>query len=428
MGPGELDRLWVLVSAALIFFMQAGFLCLEVGFVRPKNVVVTAMKNVVDWTIVSIIWMLVGFGIAFGHSLRGLIGIDLFFLDGVAAPNGNGLGWTFFLFQLGFAGTSATIVSGAMAERVSFFTYIILTTANALIIYPVVSHWVWGNSFFTDQHSWLTALGFHDFAGSTAVHSVGGWISIVAIVMLGPRLGRFGADGKVRPMESYSLPFVALGVFILWVGWWGFNGGSTLRAGEAAALVIVKTNLAGSVAGLVAYLHGRWFQRKIDLEGKFLGGILAGLVAITACSHVVSLPSAAAIGVLAGIAHNYSYILLMRLQIDDPVGAVPVHLVGGVLGTICVGLFGNLEKLSVVTGVHNTRLGQIGAQLAGVASVGVWTAGLAYLTCKILRATVGLRTSPQEEADGLTMSGEPREHVGEELDPDQVRKLLGGGE
>jgi Amt family ammonium transporter len=426
-GPTQTDRLWVLASAALVFFMQAGFLCLEVGFVRPRNIVVTAMKNVVDWTVLSVIWIAVGFGFAFGHTADGLIGTDVFWADGIGAADSNGLGWTFFMFQLGFAATSATIVSGAMAERVSFTTYITITIANGLLIYPVVAHWAWGNSFFTEQSTWLTDLGFHDFAGSTVVHSVGGWISLVGIWMLGPRLGRFDAAGKPRAMGSYSIPIVALGCFILWVGWWGFNGGSTFRANDEAAAVIAKTNLAGAVAGLVAFLHARYLQ-KTDVEAKFLGGVLCGLVAITACSAVVSASSAAIIGLLAGLVHNLVYAAMLRFRLDDPVGAVPVHLGGGLLGTLCVGLFGRMDQLHKITGVDNTRAEQIGAQLAGMGAVAAFTVVMSLVVLKGLKATVGLRVSPQQEAEGLSLSGEapPAASAAEDLDLDEVRKQLGG--
>ena len=431
MGQGQqaLDQLWILVASALIFFMQAGFLCLEVGFVRPRNVVVTAMKNVVDWCATSVVWLFVGFGLAFGHTAGGWIGSDLFFGEGVAFPAGNALGWTYFLFQLGFAGTSATIVSGAMAERVSFTTYLSMTVANCLLIYPVVAHWAWGNGFFADQKPWLAGLGFHDFAGSTVVHSVGGWISLVGIWKLGPRLGRFDAQGKPRAMASYSLPFVALGVFLLWFGWWGFNGGSTLRAGESAALVILKTNLAGAVGGLVAFAHARILQGRRDLEAKFLGGALAGLVAITACAAVVSIPCTLLVGVLAGVVHNLVYELLLRVGLDDPVGAVPVHLGGGILGTLCVGLFGQLDLLAGLTGASNGRLEQIGVQALGVGAVAVWTVGASLLVMWMLKATVGLRVSPQQEAEGLSLAGEaaPKaDSASEALDRDEIRRRMGG--
>jgi Amt family ammonium transporter len=418
----QVDQLWVLVAAGLIFLMQAGFLCLEVGFVRPKNVVVTAMKNMADWSIVSLIWLVVGFGVAFGHTAEGLIGTDLFFGDGLTADN---FGWTFFLFQLGFAGTSATIVSGAMAERVSFNTYLVVTAANALFIYPVVAHWVWGTTFFPDQSTWLSARGFHDFAGSTAVHSVGGWISLIGIWQLGPRLGRFGADGKPRPTEVYSLPLVGLGVFLLWFGWFGFNGGSTLTAGDGTALVIAKTNVAGAAAGVVAYAHASLLQRREDLEAKFMGGLLTGLVAITAGAAVVPVWAALVIGALAGLAHNLCFQALLRARLDDPVGAVPVHLAGGVLGTLCVGLFADLDVLNALTKVDNSRGEQIVAQLTGVGAVAVWTCVVSFILLKVLRATTGLRVSPQQEAEGIITS-QPAPAPPPALSEDEIRKLMGG--
>ena len=426
-APVELDRLWLLLAAALVFFMQAGFLCLEVGLVRPKNTSITALKSVIDWSVVSVVWLLAGFGFAFGHTAGGFLGSDLFFGNGLDGPGASPLGWTFFLFQLGFAGAATAIVTGAMAERVSFLTYLCFSTVNGVFIYPVVAHWAWGNGFFGTNATWLTKLGFHDFAGSTVVHSVGGWMALVGILIIGPRLGRFDSQGNARQTPVYSLPLAALGVFILWLGWWGFNGGSTLRAGDSAALVILKTNLAASVAGFVAYAHAALFQKRRELEGKFLGGVLTGLVAITAGALVVSIPGATAIGALAGIVHNVSFEFLLRKRIDDPVGAVPVHLGGGILGTICVGVFGRTDVLAGATGISNSRLGQIGIQLLGVLAAAVWSVTAGSIVLLLLKKTVGLRVSPRQESDGVTLEGDvAAAGPGHGLDLDELQKKLGG--
>lgn len=416
-GPDRVDELWVLVSAALIFLMQAGFLALEVGFVRPPNASITAMKSVVDWCVGSVLWLLVGFGIAFGPTAGGLAGIGFFGGEGIEPPAGNGLGWTYFLFQMGFLGTAITIVSGGMAERVSFLVYMICTAFNAILIYPVVAHWVWGNGFIV-QDTLLASRGFVDFAGSSAVHSVGGWICLVGIWVLGPRLGRFGADGKPRELPITSMPLVALGTLILWFGWWGFNGGSTLAAGASAAKVIARTNVAGAAAAICAYLHAALFQGRRDLEAKFIGGALAGLVAITAGAHVVSSLGAVIVGLIAGIVHNLLFELLIRLRLDDPVGAVPVHLGGGILGTLCVGLLGQAELLP------KPRLEQIGVQLMGIAAIGAWTVATSYVLFAVLKATLGMRVAPDLEVSGITLSEITATPPVESISEEEIRRMM----
>ena len=412
--------LWVLASAALIFIMQAGFLTLEAGLVRPRNATVTALKVLINWMIVSLLWLLYGFGIAFGDSVGGYFGSSFWMGDGLLPPAGNGMGWVFFLFQLGFAGAAATIVSGAMAERVGFATYALCTVINGGVLYPLVAHWVWGNGFVT-QKTFLSAMGFMDFAGSTVVHAVGGWISLASIWMLGPRLGRFDAAGKPRVQEGSSGPLAVLGVFLLWFGWWGFNGGSTLLLGQPAALVIVNTNLAACSAGVVAWLHARLAPPRSDVEGKVMGGALAGLVAITASANLVSLPAALFIGVLAGIAHNLTWELLLRLRLDDPVGAVPVHLTGGVLGTLCVALFGKQSLLA------RPRLEQLGVQALGTVVVMVLCVSVTVLLLALLKRTIGLRVSPRMENEGITLSAVSHLPAEKPLDADELKRLMGGG-
>jgi Amt family ammonium transporter len=418
-GATDTDKLWILVSAALIFVMQTGFLLLESGLVRPQNGPITALKGVVDWTVTSVIWLVFGYGLAFGATFHGIVGTSLWMGVGFDPPVGNGLGWLYFLFQLGFVGTSVTIVSGAMAERVGFHTYVICSIVNAGLIYPLVCHWCWGNGFIA-QPAWLADLGFRDFAGSTVVHSVGGWISLVAIWMLGPRVGRFDADGKPRPIATNSIPLAAAGAFLLWFGWWGFNGGSTLVAGESAAKVIANTNVAGATGGLVAWLYGRYAPPHRDVQNKFLGGALAGLVAITACSNVVSPVGALVVGVLAGFVHNLAYEALYRFELDDPVGAVPVHLAGGILGTLCIALFGQQDLLPL------PRVQQLGVQVLGVAVVGAFTVAVTVATLAVVKRTLGLRVSAREELAGVTL--EPYVEAPPELPPDEaeLRRRMGG--
>jgi Amt family ammonium transporter len=422
----QANQLWVLIGAVLVFFMQAGFLCLETGLVRPRNATITALKNIIDWCVASVTWTVVGFGLAFGPTLAGLVGAGLFMGERIAPPAGNGLGWAFLLFQLGFAGAAVTIVSGALAERVGFVAYLVASLFNACLVYPVVAHWVWGGAFLPGQATLLAGRGFQDFAGATVVHSVGGWISLVGIWMVGPRLGRFDAEGRVQPMESYSLPLAALGSFFLWVGWWGFNGASTLLAGEGSAEVIAVTNVAGAAAGLAAYLHGRLVQRTGDLEAKLLGGALTGLVAITACANVVTAGTGILVGAAAGVLHNVVFALLLRLRLDDPVGAVPVHLGGGVFGTLCVGLLGKLDRLEALTGGPASRLSRIGTQLIGISVVAVWTVAASLAVFWLVKVTVGLRASPEEEAEGLNIDGATRGHAvpASPLDRSEIERLM----
>jgi ammonium transporter, Amt family len=414
-GTVSIDELWVLIAAAMIFLMQAGFLALEAGLVRPQNATITALKSVVDFTVVCLVWLAVGYGFTFGETAGGVIGTSLWMGDGVGDL---GMGWTYFLFQMGFAATAVTIVSGAMAERVGFHTYVIVSLVNGALIYPVVAHWVWGNGLL-HQDTLLSSLGFYDFAGSTVVHSVGGWISLVGIWMLGPRLGRFDADGRPRGMATYNMPLAALGVFVLWFCWWGFNGGSTLQAGRSAAEVIVSTSMAGAAGALVAWGHARLLPPRRDVELKFIGGALCGLVAITASASIVGPASAIAIGGLAGLVHNLVYELLLKLRLDDPVGAVPVHLGGGILGTLCVAIFG--EDLP------RSRLDQLGVQAIGIGAVAVLCVVLTFVTLWVLKHTIGLRVAPRAENDGVTLepAGAAADHAPHHFDEAELRRMMG---
>jgi Amt family ammonium transporter len=416
-----IDRLWVLVAAAFIFMMQAGFLALEVGMVRPREAAVQAMKNAIDWMMASLAFFLVGFGLMFGPTLAGWIGGDLFALRGLAAATGDEPGaMIFFLFQLGFAGTAATIVSGGLAGRVSFNAYLIASFLIAVWIYPVFGHWVWGGALLPGNDGWLARLGYVDFAGSSVVHMLGGSIALTGACMVGPRLGRFGADGTPRPIASSSLGLSMLGVLVLWLGWWGFNGGSTLRFDASVAPIVLNTNLAGAAAGFAGFLHARFAQGRRDLEQKFMGSALGGLVAITASCHVVGPFAAIAIGALAGPIHNLWYEALLRRRIDDPVGAVPVHLGCGAWGVLAVAFFADPSRL------EHGRLAQLGVQALGAVACVLWSSGSAWLVFQLLRATIGLRVSPDEERCGPNMAGEVRESGADEaIDPAALRELLG---
>lgn len=412
-----LDTLWVIIAAALVFFMQAGFLCFEIGCVRPKNAWVTAAKNVADWTVISICYFFIGFGIQYGESAGGLIGTTLFAGVGIDDPNGNHLSWAYFLFQLAFSGTAATIVSGAMAERVNFKAYLLMMVTMGLVIYPVWGHWVWGSGFYATNKPWLQSLGFLDFAGSSAVHMVGGFASLAGIIVLGPRLGRYSRDGQLKKMDTYGLSWSAVGTMILWFGWWGFNGGSTLAMNKDVGLIIFNTNISAAVGGLVAFVHCVALQGRRDIDGKFLGGILGGLVAVTACCNVVSPLGAVLVGASAGVIHNLAYdLVIRRWRLDDVVGAVPVHAFCGMWGVFCVALFGIESKLP------NPRTEQMLVQLLGIVTCIAWTLSVSFIALRFIKAVFGVRVSAMHEINGLTLEGEE-----EEEEPEFTNMGLPGG-
>ena len=418
----NINSLWVLIAAAMVFLMQPGFLCFEVGCVRPNSIVSVAMKNLVDWVMVAALFFLVGFGLMFGTSWGGVIGTDFFLLQGIGVAGGTISPFVFFLFQLAFAATAATIVSGAMSERTGFVTYLMASGIVGLFIYPVFGHWGWGNLLLENNETWLTRLGFMDFAGSTVVHSVGGWVALVGVWFLGARLGRYDSEGNLKPVEAFSFPIASLGLFILWFGWWGFNGGSTLAMNGEVGCIIVNTVIAAAAAGMGAFIHSWFVQQKADIHEKFMGGILGGLVAITACCNVVTPISAFFVGLSAAVVHNRGFdFIVKKCKLDDPVGAIPVHLICGIWGTLCVGLVGRAELLA------RPRLEQIGVQLVGIFACMLWTAGASIIMFKVLKATVGLRVSPQEEMAGINIAHQveepPNEHL--DLDGESLQELLG---
>jgi Amt family ammonium transporter len=410
--------LWVLVAAALVFFMQAGFLCLEVGFVQPHNVFITLSKNLVDWCVASLVFCGVSFGIMFGHS-NGVIGIDLFSLKGMNVDGANSLGWVFVLFQLGFVGCAITIVSGALAERISFASYLWCSFFIALVLYPVFGHWVWGNGYFASNTPWLAEKGFIDFAGSTVVHSVGGWISLIGVWMVGPRLGRFAADGTPQDLKVYNMPLVALGALVLWVGWWGFNGGSAMELSDVVGKVIINTNIAGTAAGISGFFYAYYFQERRAVLEKFVGALLGGLVAATASSHIISPTGAAVIGFAAGIIHNIAFEKLLDWQLDDPVGAIPVHLACGVWGTLCVGLFGDLDAFG-----GRTRVDQLGIQIYGIIVCAIWCSVVSYGLFKMLHRTTGLRVSALAESEGVHIEGNIEQDE-QGMNEAEIREMMG---
>ena len=387
----NLNILWVILASFLVFFMQLGFMLVEAGFTRSKNVVNIAMKNIMDFAVGSIAFFAVGFGLMWGLDRCGFCGTRYFLptSSDVSAVNPE-LGWTFFLFQTVFCATAATIVSGAMAERTKFTSYLIYSLVISAVVYPIFGAWTWGGG-------WLAKLGFHDFAGSTVVHSVGGWLALAGAVTLGPRIGKYSADGRVNAIPGHNILLGALGVLFLWFGWFGFNPGSTLSVTPQIGYIAVTTNLAAAAGAVAAMVLASVIYGSCDAT-MTLNGILAGLVAITAGCDVVSPLGSILIGGMAGCLVIAALLFIDRvLKIDDPVGAVSVHAVCGTFGTICVGLFA-ADGTGLFYG-GGTKF--LVTQLIGAGTAFAWALGLGFIMFGILRATVGLRVTRHEELRGL---------------------------
>ena len=401
-----LNTVWMLLAAMLVFFMQPGFALVEAGFTRSKNTANILMKNLVDFMVGSILFWFIGFGLMFG--VGDVFGTPhLFDLDAMDNIIQNGLPIEgFLIFQTVFCATSATIVSGAMAERTKFSMYLAYTIAISVLIYPVSGHWTWGGGWLSnaDPDSFMMSVfgyTFHDFAGSTVVHSVGGWIALVGAAILGPRLGKYGKDGKSKAIPGHNLTLACLGVFILWFGWFGFNPGSQLAAagyGDQTAIshVFLTTNLAACTGGFLALIVS-WIKYGKPSLSLTLNGILAGLVGVTAGCDLVSPMGAALIGAICGTVMIFAVEFIEhRLKIDDPVGASSVHGVCGSLGTILTGLF------AVEGGTfYGGGFGFLGAQIFGVIIVGGWAALMGYIIFKVLDKVHGLRVPARIEEEGL---------------------------
>jgi len=404
-----LDTIWVLVTAFLVFFMNAGFALVESGLCRAKNAVNILAKNFVVFAASSLAFWAVGFALMFGDG-TGFIGLSGWGLTGADnspatadAYQGvfSALNWTGvplyakFFFQLVFAGTAATIVSGAVAERIKFGSFVLFSFILVAVIYPIGGHWAWGGG-------WLSKLTvpFADFAGSTVVHSIGGWAALAGVIVLGPRIGKFGPDGVARAIPGHNMTSATLGALILWLGWFGFNPGSTMAADPTAiALVAINTNMAAA-AGALASTVAAWLALgKPDLS-MIINGTLAGLVAITAPCAFVGVGSSIIIGLAAGVLVVYAVLAFDKVKIDDPVGALSVHLVNGVFGTVCVGLFATDGGLFFGGGFGKTI-----SQLVGVVAIGATTFAVSLAVWYLLKATVGIRVSRAEELEGLD-SGE----------------------
>jgi Amt family ammonium transporter len=396
-GFDAVSTLWVLLAAFMVFLMQAGFGMVEAGFIRSKNAANVLMKNVLDFCFAALGFFVFGYAIMYGG--EGLIvGTSGWFLSGQSSPVDGLPLEAFWLFQAMFAGTVATIVSGAVAERMKFVSYLAYSFIISAFVYPVVGHWVWGGG-------WLSGLGFHDFAGSTVVHAVGGVTALVAAMLLGPRFGRFNADGSANAIGGHSLPLGMLGVFILWFGWYGFNAGSTLGMGEpgTVARIAMTTTLAAS-AGSIAAMATAWVKYgKPDLT-LALNGALAGLVGITAPCAVVTPGASIFIGMVAGVLVIYGIEWLNRAQVDDPVGAIAVHGLCGVWGTLAVGLFGLASLGAPSDGLfYGGGFGQLGVQFLGIAACLAFTAAAMWIVFKAIDSVVGLRVSHETELRGLDL-------------------------
>ena len=387
------NNVWMMICTALVFLMHLGFSLLEIGLTRQKNSINILFKNVFIISIGMVLYALVGFNLMYpGSFISGVLPdyfIDLFGLslpeNGLTAEYADGgyTYWTDFLFQGMFAATAATIVSGAVAERVKLGAFMIFTIVYVGIIYPIAGSWKWGAG-------WLDELGFYDFAGSTLVHSVGGWAALVAVWLLGARIGKFKKNGSIGAIPGHNIPLATAGVFLLWLGWFGFNGGSVLSADPGkTSLVLVTTCLAAASGGLSAFLVSLLKYKQYDLS-MFLNGILGGLVGITAGADIMSVTDSIMIGFIAGALIVVGVGLIDKLKLDDPVGAIAVHLICGVWGTLAVGIFGDLAGWA-----------QLGYQAIGVVSIGVFCLISSYIIIKTLKKTIGIRVSEREEQDGL---------------------------
>ena len=391
----SVDTIWVLIGAILVFFMQAGFAMVETGFTRAKNAGNIIMKNLMDFAIGTIIFWVIGFGIMFGDSIFGIIGTPDFFVRGDYSSTFPTM--AFLIFQTVFCATSATIVSGAMAERTKFSSYCLYSLIISAIIYPISGHWIWGGG-------WLANLGFHDFAGSTAVHMVGGVAALVGAKILGPRIGKYSEDGKPNAIPGHSLTLGALGVFILWFCWFGFNGASTVSATGDATLIsmssiFVTTNLAAATAATVTMII-TWIKYKKPDVSMTLNGALGGLVAITAGCDLVSPTGAFIIGIISSIVVVYGVEFVDKvLKIDDPVGAIGVHCFCGAIGTILTGLLSTTNGLFYGGGFKF-----LGIQIIGVVSVFIWVLITMTIVFLLIKRTIGLRVSENEELTGLDIN------------------------
>ena len=388
----EINHLWIVICACFVFFMQAGFICYEVGFVRPKNVVSVALENIIAFVIATLAFCLVGFAFMFGQTKGGFIGGSNWFLQNLKGD----YDYIFVLYELMFAGTAVTIFAGSMSERTKLKALVIAAMITGAVIYPVFGHWVWGGNYIA-QHTFLGDLGFMDFAGATVVHSTAGWVALAGTIVLGPRKDRWDENGKPRRMGRSNIPFAALGTFILWFSWFGFNGGNLFAFSDKVGPILLNTNIAASTGVVGALIVTRLTARDQSFMEAVFNGALGGLVAITASSDILTLWQAALVGLIAGGATVLGSLLLLKLKIDDAVNAIPIHGIGGACGAILCAVFASPEKL-----LH-PRLQQILVQLLGVGVNFVWAFGVGLIMFIVIDKTIGLRVSGDEEEKGLNV-------------------------
>ncbi len=393
------DILWTLVSAILVFLMQAGFAFVESGMTRAKNAAHIMMKNMLDMGLGAIAYWILGFGLMFGTSSALWVGGDHFMLTADNSTPDGQWEYVFWMFQVVFAATAATIVSGAMAERTKFSSYLIYSVVISAVIYPVFGHWAWGNLLVSDNSgAWLADMGFNDFAGSTVVHSVGAWAALAGAIVVGPRIGKYSADGKPRAIPGHNMSMAALGVFILFFGWFGFNAGSETAADGAIPRIAVNTFLA-ACAGSVTSMLTSWRKFGKPDVGMTLNGVLAGLVGITAgCATTTPLGSLI-IGGIAGVLVVYAVLMFDAIKIDDPVGAISVHGICGAWGTLAAGILHE----DLLTGGEYDLMGAIWVQLVGIGTAFIWAFTVSFILFKAVDAIIGLRVTAEEEIQGLDL-------------------------
>ncbi|MGA0444315.1 MAG: ammonium transporter [Flavobacteriaceae bacterium] len=389
------NNVWMMICTALVFFMHLGFSFLEIGLTRQKNTINILFKNFFVITIGLLLYCIGGFNLMYPGFDEGAMGVLKFAGFGIAPPEGGMTAeyasggytwWTDFLFQGMFAATAATIVSGAVAERIKLSAFMLFTIFYLGLVYPIIGSWKWGGGF-------LDSWGFYDFAGSTLVHSVGGWAALVAVALLGARIGKFTKEGKPNAIPGHNIPLAAAGVLILWLGWFGFNGGSVLSADpELTSLTLVTTCLAAAAGGVSSAIFSNFLYKNYDLT-MFMNGVLGGLVGITAGADQMGPTDAILIGTIAGVIIVAGVAFIDRIKLDDPVGAIAVHLICGVWGTLAVGIFGNLASIQ-----------QFFIQLAGVSIVGGFSVLSAFIILFILKKTIGLRVDTEEEIKGLDLT------------------------
>jgi Amt family ammonium transporter len=388
----NVNDVWIVLTAAMVFFMQAGFVMLEIGACRAKNTINIVMKSFLDFCICAIVFLLIGFAFMFGKSWNGVIGTDSFWLSSFP---GDHRVWVFWFFQVGFAGVSCTIMSGAVAERTKFLGYLMYCALFTALIYPVIGHWAWGsfgNAFGVGDGTkgWLEAMGFVDYAGSSVVHACGGSCALAGILAVGPRAGRFGPDGSPRLIAGHNIPLVTLGVFLLWFGWFGFNAGSSLSGASMIGRLVVNTTISPSAAGIAAMVSMWFIQGKPDVNIA-MNGALGGAVAITACCGNVTPGAAIIIGAFGGIITTVATIALERWKIDDAVGAVPVHLACGWWGTLCVALFDE----------NGFSIQRFGVQALGTLSISVYSFVVCTAVFAFIKLCVRIRATEEEQINGL---------------------------